>query len=196
MWKWKPLQKVKRHVKRSLQNCVPAWFTCQKRANVSILRAIVTVNVPIFQLGVQTCRKVFQFFKYFSYEMPREIYILYYCIKNSTLYLISCIVHKNCYTSFLYSIPHVYGIFLFSFFALQLEITIKQTWFLYVTSNKVFLEFSAAKTTKQNKEYVWIFWSSWIVICLSWRSDIVKRNLTVTMFLSVSCDYVFEYCSS
>ena len=30
----------------------------------------------------------------------------------------------------------------------------KKTWFLYVTSNKGFLEFSSAKTTKQNKEYV------------------------------------------
>ena len=38
-------------------------------------------------------------------------------------------------------------------------------WFLYVTSNKDFLEFS--KTTKQNKEYLWILRSSWIVICLN-----------------------------
>ena len=28
-------------------------------------------------------------------------------------------------------------------------------------------------------------WSSWIVICLSWRSGIVTRNLIVNMFLSV-----------
>ena len=30
----------------------------------------------------------------------------------------------------------------------------EKTWFLYVTSKKGFLEFSTAKTTKQNKEYV------------------------------------------
>ena len=43
----------------------------------------------------------------------------------------------------------------------------EKTWFIYVTSNKDFLEFSAAKTTKQNKQYIWILGSSWIVICLS-----------------------------
>ena len=40
------------------------------------------------------------------------------------------------------------------------------------------MEFCAAKTTKQNKEYVWILWSSWIV---SWRSDIVIKKLIVTL---------------
>ena len=30
----------------------------------------------------------------------------------------------------------------------------KKTWFLYVTNNKGFLEFSSAKATKQNKDYV------------------------------------------
>ena len=49
----------------------------------------------------------------------------------------------------------------------------KKTWFLYGTSNKGFLKFSSAKTTKQNKEYVWILWSSWIVICLNWKSEIL-----------------------
>ena len=141
---------------------------------------------------VPTCRKVFQFFKYFSYEMLREIYILYYCIKNSTLYLISCIVHKNCIILHFYTPFHI--CMEFFFFCSSVRNNNKKD--LVSIRNKVFPEFSAAKTTKQNKEYVWLFWSSWIVICLSWRSDIVKRNLTVTMFLSVSCAYIFEYCSS
>ena len=49
----------------------------------------------------------------------------------------------------------VCGIFLFSFFfffALYLEMKIKNTWFLYVTSNERFLEFSTAQATEQKKE--------------------------------------------
>ena len=71
------------------------------------------------------------------------------------------------------------GVFLFSFFSLMHFIK----KFLCATSNKGFLEFSTTKTTKQNKEYVWILWSSWIVICLSWRSEIVKKNLIAVVFL-------------
>ena len=41
-----------------------------------------------FQLGVKTCQKACQFFKH-SYEMLKEISILYYYIKSSTLYLLS-----------------------------------------------------------------------------------------------------------
>ena len=44
--------------------------------------------VPTGQLGVKTCQKACQFFKH-SYEMLKEISILYYYIKNSTLYLLS-----------------------------------------------------------------------------------------------------------
>ena len=65
----------------------------------------------------------------------------------------------------------------------------KNTWFLYVKSKKGFLEFpTEKKTPKQNKECA-------NVICLNWRSEIVTRNVIMTMFLSVSYDYVFEYCS-
>ena len=76
----------------------------------------------------------------------------------------------------------------------------KKIWFLHVTSNKGFLEFSSAKISKQNKEYMWILWSSWIVICLNRRSELVIRNFTVTMFLSISYDYfsstiVLQYSS-
>ena len=76
---------------------------CQKRARFSILRANVPQGVPMFQRGMPMCQRACQFFKHSSYEMLREISILYYYIKNSTLYLISylriscvCVVHINC----------------------------------------------------------------------------------------------------
>ena len=66
--------------------CVLAWFTCQhicvptclKATNFSFLRAIRRANVstwcanvrnsmPIFPLGVATCQKTYQLFKYVSY---------------------------------------------------------------------------------------------------------------------------------
>ena len=109
--------------------CVPAWFTCQlayvstcqKCAKFSILRANVPNNVQgvaMFQLGMPTCQtacrffnlacqsaKECQFFKHSSYEMLREISILYYYIKfyivlDITLIHIMCvcIVHINCIT--------------------------------------------------------------------------------------------------
>ena len=50
---------------------------------------------------------------------------------------------------------------------------------------------TASKTSKQSKEYVWLLLSSWIVICLRWRSKKGKiRNLIVTMFFSVSYGYI------
>ena len=66
-------------------------------------------------------------------------------------------------------------------------------------ANKGFLRFFAVKTTKQlNKikntcEYCDILELSSARV---WRSEIVTRNLIGTMFLSVSYDYVFEYCCS
>ena len=50
--------------------------------------------------------------------------------------------------------------FFYYFLLFSYKLKYKKTWFLYVTSNKGFLEFYAAKRTKQNKEYVWILWSS------------------------------------
>ena len=82
--------------------CVPAWFTCQRacmpmcqkrthisflrtnvptairRANVLTWRANVPNGVPIFQFGMPACQKACQFFKHSSYEMLREISIIYY----------------------------------------------------------------------------------------------------------------------
>ena len=72
--------------------------------------------------------------------------------------------------------------FFFFFFLVFIdEWKYKKTWFLYVTSNTGFLEFSIAKTFNQNKEYMLILWYSWIVICLSWRPEIVIRNPIATM---------------
>ena len=113
-----------------------------------------------------------------------------------------CIVHKDCIILNFYISCHIkekwvefFFFIIFFFFALFSEKwKYKKTWFLYVTSNKGFLEFSTIKITKQNKKYVWKLWSSWIVICLSWRYSYKKP--CVTMFLSVSYDYIFEYCSS
>ena len=112
-----------------------------------------------------------------------------------------CIVHKNCII--VISILHFIlkkNVWNFCFFETFLFFSwkwkYKKTWLLYVTSNKGFLKFSTAKITKQNKEYVWILWSFWIVICLNWRSETVIRNFIVAMFLSVSYDYIFKYCSS
>ena len=66
-------------------------YICQRvkqRAIVLTWRPNVPNGVPIFQLGVPMCQKACQFFKHFSYQMLWEISILYYYIKNSTLYLI------------------------------------------------------------------------------------------------------------
>ena len=124
------------------------------------------------------------------------IYIYIYIYSTQKLY----------YTSFLYFLLYyrkVGGVFLCYYYFLFCPLVrfsekwkYKKTWFLYVTSNKGFLEFSVSKTTKQNKEYVWILSSFWLVISLSSRSEINIRNLIVTMFCSVSYDCVFKCCSS
>ena len=99
--------------------CVPAWFTCQRAksvpsshfyvpkcqktcqrairsANVSTWHVNVPNGVAVFQLGVPTCRRARQFFKHSSYEMLKEISIIYYYIKHSTLYLISYLNISSC----------------------------------------------------------------------------------------------------
>ena len=59
----------------------------------------------------------------------------------------SCHIKEKCVGFFFFVI-------LFSFLLISQKLKYKTTWFLYVTSNKGFPEFSTAKTTKQNKEYV------------------------------------------
>ena len=65
-------------------------------------------------------------------------------------------VHKNCmilhfYTSY-YIKENCVEFFIIIVFFSSSFLKYKKTWFLYVTSNKSFLEFSTSKTTKQNKE--------------------------------------------
>ena len=103
--------------------------TCQKRTNLSFLRANVPLNVPrsasfstwctnvpdnvlIYQLGVPSYHKAGHYFKHSSYGILKEISILNYYTKNSTLYLISlciCIVHKNCIILHFYASCHIKG---------------------------------------------------------------------------------------
>ena len=47
-----------------------------------------------------------------------------------------------------------------------------------------------------DKKYVRILWSSWFVIFLRWRSQIVIRKIILTTSLPVYSDYVFKYCSA
>ena len=167
---------------------------CQKLANFSPWRANLPNGVSIFHFGMPMCQKACQIFKHSSYEILMEISIPYYYIKHATLYLISylyiryiCMVHKNCIISHFYTLCHIKGkcaefLFFGTFLFANLKWKYKKTWFLYVTSNKGFLKFSSAKTTTQNKEYVWILWSFWIRICLNWRSEIVIRSFIVTVF--------------
>ena len=197
---------------------VPAWFTCQratsqKRANLSFLRANVSINLSryhtacqCFNLAGQRAKwranfstwhanvlkgvPIFQAFllrnakwNFYTLLLYRKCYILHniICI---------CVVNKNCIILHLHTSCHIkekcvdffFFIIFFSFLLFSYKLKYRKTLFLYVTSNKGFL--------------VWIFWSSWIVICLSWRSHIATRKLIVTMFLSVSSVYVFEYCSA
>ena len=56
------------------KECKFLIFMCQ-RANKG---ANVPYAVPMFQTGVPTCQKVYQFFKHSSYEMLEEISILNY----------------------------------------------------------------------------------------------------------------------
>ena len=176
--------------------CQLTIFMCQ-RANK---QTNVPYSVLMFQPGVSKCQTVLQFFKHSSYEMLREISLYKkFCIILDIIVIRimwTWIVHENCII--LISILHtilkksVWNFFFFHFCFLFGNENIK-TRFLYVKNNKSFLEFSTAKTTK-NREYVWVLWSSWTNICWSWRSEILIT--IVTMFLSISYDHVFEYCSS
>ena len=170
----------------------------QSRGNVSTWRTNVSNGVPIFWTKKNS-----------SYEMIKEISILfkllckkfYIILDVIVIHIICrCIVHRNCIILHFYTSCNIKGkcgksffcfVFVFFWFLLiSLKWKYKKIWFLYVTSNKGFFQFSTAKTTKQNKKCVWILWSSWTVICLSWRSEIVIRNIIVTMFLSISHEYV------
>ena len=57
--------------------------------NVPTFQLGVPNGVPTFQIGVPACQNVRQVFKHSSYVMIRQISLLYFYIKKSTLYLIS-----------------------------------------------------------------------------------------------------------
>ena len=95
------------YVPTCLRNGVVYVSTCQcanKRA-----------NVPVFQLDVPTCHMLWQFFKHSSYEMLRDVSILYYYIKKFYIILgiivihiiCICIVHKNCIIFHFYTSCHI-----------------------------------------------------------------------------------------
>ena len=56
---------------------------------------------------------------------------------------------------YLYTACHIkekcVAFFFYYFLPFSYKLKYKKTWFLYITSNKGFLEFSTAKTTKKNK---------------------------------------------
>ena len=122
-------------------------FTCQRPNE----RASVPNGVPTFQIGVSICQRTCQFFKHFSFEMLREISILYFCIKSSTLYLISYlyhtyIAHKNCIILNFRTSCHLKEMCV-EFLFYETFLLFRKTWFLYVTSIQGFLELST-KTIK------------------------------------------------
>ena len=166
-----------------------------RRANVSTRRTNVPSGAAIFQTFLLRNVKgnfyallLYKKIQHFTwYHSISYVYVLYIKI---VLYFISIlhVISRKSARNFSFLIFS-------SFWPFSYKWKYKKTWFLCVTSSKGFLKFFTAKTTTQGKEYMWILWSSWIVICLSWRSQIVISNLIVTMFLFVSSDHVFEYCS-
>ena len=148
---------------------------CQRglRANFSLLRANVPINVPTCYTACQcfnsACQlaiwrasfsKVLRNAKWHFYTLLlyNKLYILLDIIVLNIICLY--IVNKNWIILHFYTSCHIkekcveFFFFLFFFVSSQ-KLKYKKTWFLYVASNKGFLEFSTAKTTKQNKENVW-----------------------------------------
>ena len=171
----------------SQRGCVPGWFTCQKRANFSFLLA----NVPI---KVATCQMTCQFFSSVCQRAKRHA-------NFSNIYLTKCF-EKFLYFIIIWKIQHFtwnhsyrYHMYMYLFCFLVRNYNIKRPGFYTLQVARVFSNFPQLKQLSKIKNtYVWILRSSWIMICLSWRSQIVIRKLIVTMFLSLSSDYVFEYC--
>ena len=156
-------------------NCVPCLPACQRGLPANVLScehtnvpdvpacylifpcqrpnecASVPNGVPTFQISASICQRTCQFFKHFSYEMLREISILYFCIKSSTLYLISYlyhtyIAHKNCIILNFRTSCHLKEMCV-EFLFYETFLLFRKTWFLYVTSIQGFLELST-KTIK------------------------------------------------
>ena len=134
-------------------------------------------------LAYQHAKERANFFKHYSYEMQREMSILYYCIKNSTLYLISYFFIRA-YVSHikivLYFISVLHAILkknVWNFCFLKLFCSLVRNGNNMKRPGFYTLQVTfPLKKLKQNKEYVWILWSSWIVICLNWRFETVIKK--------------------
>ena len=86
---------------RAMRACVSTWSTCQSACVPTCQRACVPAWFTCQRAYVPTCQMACQFFKYFSYEMLREISILYCYVKNSTLHLISCLYISCVHVSYI-----------------------------------------------------------------------------------------------
>ena len=138
-----------------------AYQEAKQHANFSAWLANVPKSMPIFQTFLLQNAKG----NFYTVLLYKKFFIILDII----------LIHIMC----MYRTYKLYYAILFETFLLfRWKWKYKNTWFLYVTSNKG------------------ILWSSWIMICLSWRSKIIIKNLIMIIFLSVSYDYVFEYCSS
>ena len=126
-------------------------FTCQRPNEC----ASVPNGVPTFQISASICQRTCQFFKHFSYEMLREISILYFCIKSSKLYLVSYLYHTRIKTA-LYLISVLHAILkkcLWNFCFMKLFCSLERPGFYTLQVSKVFWNYPL-KQLKQNTEYV------------------------------------------
>ena len=149
-------------------------FTCQRPNE----RASVPNGVPTFQIGVSICQRTCQFFKHFSFEMLREISILYFWIKSSTLYLVSYLYHTRIKPA-LYLISVLHAILkkcLWIFCFMKLFCSLERPGFYTLQVPKDFWNYPL-KQLKQNAEYVWILWPSWIDLLEFEIQDSYKETL-------------------
>ena len=101
-------------IKQCTHPLLPQPSPTQRHVSYSTWYINVLNGMPIFHFGVPRCQKACQNFKYSSYEMLREISMLYYYIKFYIildiiiLHMISvCIVHKNCIMLHVYTSCHI-----------------------------------------------------------------------------------------
>ena len=85
-------------------------LACQRAKSVStshFLPASVLSGLSIFQIGVPTCLRACQFFKHSSYEMIREISILYCYIEKFYIIPDTIVIHKNYLVLHFYTSCHI-----------------------------------------------------------------------------------------
>ena len=137
---------------------VPTWSTCQ--------RACVPAWFMCPRACVPTCQKSvnFSFLRSITCHKSTNVLTWHANFSNGMRRKISEFYHyvKNS-TSYLISLLYIS--------------------YVYVSYIKIVLYFISILHVVLKKS-VWILWSSWIVICLSWRSE------------TLSWVHVFENCSS